>query len=297
MNQRKRKVIDSALQLFVEKGFQNTSIQEILDRSKISKGTFYNYFSSKNECFLAILEQARYEASLRRHELSLGKDPNDEQVLIEQIIVLMQINKEQNLVSLFEGIFSSNDNELCSMLGRYRLYEVEWVANRFVDVLGESARPYTFELAITFFGMIQYLSMTHRSTYGFSIQIEKLVQVAFRNIKAILPMMNAKEIILGQDQLHFMASKAKQKPILKEEVLEKLGGFLEGVLYEDAHFTSVQFTESLLEELKREPLRIAVIETLLKPFHESLKDTNHGAEAIEIANMIWYYIKNETHQK
>lgn len=293
MNQRKRKVIDSALQLFIEKGFHNTSIQEILDRSKISKGTFYNYFSSKNECFLAILEQSRYEASLRRHEISLGKDPNDEQVLIEQIIVLMQINKEQNLVSLFEGIFNSNDQELRSMLGRYRLYEVEWVANRFVDVLGESARPYTFELAITFFGMIQYISMTYRSIYGFSIKIEDLVQVAFRNIKAILPAMNHNEILLSQEQLYLMASKAEQKPILKEDVLDKLVGFREGLLYDEVHFASAQFTESLLDELNREQLRTAVIETLLKPFHESLKETIHAAEAIEITNLIWYYIKNE----
>ena len=105
MNLRKRQVLDAALQLFTEKGFHNTSIQDILGKAMISKGTFYNYFSSKTECFMAILEQVRYEASLRRHELLDGNDPADENVLIEQIIVLMQLNKEQNLVSVFEGIF------------------------------------------------------------------------------------------------------------------------------------------------------------------------------------------------
>lgn len=120
MNQRKRKVIEVAQQLFIEKGFHNTSIQDILEKALISKGTFYNYFSSKNECFIAIMEQTRYIASLRRHELMLGQDPGNEEILIEQIKVLMQVYKEQNLFSIFEGIFHSNDKELRDLLTRYR---------------------------------------------------------------------------------------------------------------------------------------------------------------------------------
>ena len=54
MNDRKQHVINKAHQLFIDKGFQATSIQDILDYSGISKGTFYNYFSSKNELLIAI---------------------------------------------------------------------------------------------------------------------------------------------------------------------------------------------------------------------------------------------------
>ncbi|WP_052137929.1 TetR/AcrR family transcriptional regulator [Heyndrickxia ginsengihumi] len=47
MNDRKQHVMNIARQLFVNNGFQTTSIQEIIEQSGISKGTFYNYFSSK----------------------------------------------------------------------------------------------------------------------------------------------------------------------------------------------------------------------------------------------------------
>ena len=56
MNDRKQHVIKMAHQLFIEKGFQATSIQDILDYSGISKGTFYNYFSSKSELLIAIFK-------------------------------------------------------------------------------------------------------------------------------------------------------------------------------------------------------------------------------------------------
>ena len=59
MNDRKQQVLLTAQQLFVEKGFSATSVQDILDEAKISKGTFYNYFSSKNECLIAILDNGR----------------------------------------------------------------------------------------------------------------------------------------------------------------------------------------------------------------------------------------------
>ena len=40
MNNRKKIVAEHALALFIEKGIRQTSIQDILDRTGISKGTF-----------------------------------------------------------------------------------------------------------------------------------------------------------------------------------------------------------------------------------------------------------------
>lgn len=293
MNQRKRQVLDSALQLFIEQGFHNTSIQDILKHSHISKGTFYNYFSSKNECFMAIVEQVRYEASLRRHELLHGNDPSDESVLIEQIIILMQINKEQNLISIFEGIFQSNDTELRDALMRNRFLEMEWLSNRLIDIFGEDSRPYTLELSILFFGMVQHLSMTYRTLHGVTVDLKKSVTIAFRNIKAILPvMMETNDMIIASNSLQLIDEHTYYQTVTKEMILEKLIDFQSELTYDDAHETGIQFTESLMEEISRDVLRNAVIEALLKPFRESFSDTPHDTESIELANMMWFFVKN-----
>lgn len=44
MNKRKMHVIDTARELFIKHGYHATSIQDILEASGISKGSFYNYF-------------------------------------------------------------------------------------------------------------------------------------------------------------------------------------------------------------------------------------------------------------
>lgn len=46
---RKQELLDAALDLFYSKGYDNTSINDILEKVGISKGTFYYYFNSKDE--------------------------------------------------------------------------------------------------------------------------------------------------------------------------------------------------------------------------------------------------------
>ena len=293
MNQRKRQVLDSALQLFIEKGFHETSIQDILDKALISKGTFYNYFSSKVECFISIMEQTRYEASLLRHEMLLNQDITDENLLLEQILVLMQINKKQNLVSLYENIFQSNDKELRHLLERYRLLEIEWVSNRFTDIFGEEVRPYSLELAILYFAMVHHLSYSHRIFYSEMIDQKKILQIALRNVKAIYPsMLENGEILITQDALQLVEEKKIYQSITKNDLIEQVQGFLDQLKLDTDNVVGAQFTESILDELQRNELRLAVIETLLKPFREAFATTPHAGENVELANLLWYFIKN-----
>lgn len=52
-----RQVLDTTEQLTVEIGCQNTTLQEIINRSGISKGAIYHYVQSKDELFGMILQE------------------------------------------------------------------------------------------------------------------------------------------------------------------------------------------------------------------------------------------------
>lgn len=49
-------IMDTAIELFAEKGYEATSIQEITKHCGISKGAFYLDFKSKDELILAIID-------------------------------------------------------------------------------------------------------------------------------------------------------------------------------------------------------------------------------------------------
>jgi TetR/AcrR family transcriptional regulator len=54
---RPAEIISAALDLFVEKGFAATKLDEIAIRAGVSKGTLYLYFSSKEEMFKAVVRE------------------------------------------------------------------------------------------------------------------------------------------------------------------------------------------------------------------------------------------------
>lgn len=56
--QRRNTIIDAAEQLFFNKGFANTTIDEVAEMVELSKGTIYLYFKSKEELYCAIIQRA-----------------------------------------------------------------------------------------------------------------------------------------------------------------------------------------------------------------------------------------------
>ncbi|WP_313802241.1 TetR/AcrR family transcriptional regulator [Cytobacillus sp.] len=156
MNARKKHVIKMAHQLFIDKGFQATSIQDILEYSGISKGTFYNYFSSKNELLIAIFNTIYKDLEKERNELLIGQDPSNIEIFIKQVELQLKTNRTSKLVSLFEEVFVSNDEDLKQFIKRGHLRMLHWLFHRFIDLFGEEKRPYLLDCSIMFTGILQH---------------------------------------------------------------------------------------------------------------------------------------------
>jgi AcrR family transcriptional regulator len=54
---KKQLIMEKALELFAEQGFEATSVQQITERCGISKGAFYLSFKSKDELIFALIDQ------------------------------------------------------------------------------------------------------------------------------------------------------------------------------------------------------------------------------------------------
>lgn len=51
---RKEQILKAALEIFAEKGFQETTISEVAKKAKLSEGTIYEYFTSKEDLLFSI---------------------------------------------------------------------------------------------------------------------------------------------------------------------------------------------------------------------------------------------------
>ena len=70
----KDKLIQAAIDLFDEKGFKGTSIEDITDSIGATKGTFYYYFKSKQEMLKDI--HLTYILDLLEKQKAIIQDPN-----------------------------------------------------------------------------------------------------------------------------------------------------------------------------------------------------------------------------
>lgn len=162
MNNRRQNVIDTAHKLFIDKGYQATSIQDILDGSGISKGTFYNYFPSKGELFIAIFRSFYTKIRHEREKLLIGQDSADIEIFIRQLELQMMVNKQSKLLILIEEVRVSNDEELKQFINQTLLLSIRWMYNRFLDIFGESKKPFLLDSVIIFHSM-----MTHMNHFSY----------------------------------------------------------------------------------------------------------------------------------
>ena len=59
---KRKEIVDAAQRLIYTKGYEQMSIQDILNELKISKGAFYHYFDSKQALLEALIDQMTEEA-------------------------------------------------------------------------------------------------------------------------------------------------------------------------------------------------------------------------------------------
>ena len=71
----KKSILNEAKSLFLEKGFEKTSIRNIADKIEYSPGIVYHYFKDKNEIFHALHTEGFQELRKRIGILSAVSDP------------------------------------------------------------------------------------------------------------------------------------------------------------------------------------------------------------------------------
>ncbi|WP_147819241.1 TetR/AcrR family transcriptional regulator [Salidesulfovibrio onnuriiensis] len=119
-------LMTSAMELFGEKGFVQTSVSEITSRAGYAKGSFYRHWESKNQLFLQIIEQKLLEyRRARDRRIEDARDLEEALRIIWDFLESMVQDSQWAKVFLEFTIHSVRDTELRTEMRRrqYRLSE------------------------------------------------------------------------------------------------------------------------------------------------------------------------------
>ncbi|MBB6453259.1 AcrR family transcriptional regulator [Salirhabdus euzebyi] len=87
----KEKVIATCIRLFEEKGFSETSIQEVVEDLGVTKGAFYYYFSSKEQVLMTIHRQY-IDTLLQQQEQILSDESITNKEKLQKLISMIILN-------------------------------------------------------------------------------------------------------------------------------------------------------------------------------------------------------------
>lgn len=286
MKNRKHQVLLTAQKLFIKKGFAATSVQDIINESKISKGTFYNYFSSKNECIISIIDNAKEETDLKRRELLIHQDITNKDILIQQLIVRMNVYKERNLVAIFLVIFHSQDSELRDIIKKNHYEEVKWLSKRIVDVYGVKSRKCSVDSAILLLGMIQQMQhpWTVKSKEFSSVELVNYVMNRMDSLMGDL--VESDEVIIDTFVFNHFYDEVR---ITKEHVIQLLQTFKE-TNEKELKLQEIELMNFIIDELKSNNTRKFLLETVVNSFSNTMNNTAQSLEIKEISSNIWQVI-------
>lgn len=284
MNPKKQQILSAAYELFINKGYNSSSIQDILDGAKVSKGTFYNYFGSKAECLMAIMESIGSEIRQRRLAAAVGMPSNDPEVLAEQLYIRIKLNLEKNLFALYESIFYSQDLELKSFSIKQYSLEMEWISSRIVDVFGKEAAPYALENAAFVHGYVQQLIHLWRLVSIEDLPADKLSSFVIRRLQTTIALqIAAKDTFLGNLKLPLAAS---ADDISMEELSPLLDTYAQQL---KDHENIKQLVQFLSAELAAETPRKALIKSVLTTL---ANDDRIESELSIMIEQVWKHLND-----
>jgi len=115
-NETKGRIVSAAWKLFYQYGYNNTTIDDIVEESNTSKGSFYHYFSSKDDLMgsPSYLFDEKYEELAETMDPSLS--PVDKLITMNRELFLMIENTVS--VSMLSQLFAA---QLTSMSEKHLL--------------------------------------------------------------------------------------------------------------------------------------------------------------------------------
>lgn len=211
--------LDTAQQLFFQKGFEKTSVNDIIEQMGVAKGTFYHYFKSKVDLLDKLVERFSEKAFLLGKELAQTEDMNAIDKLNQFFIKIRDFKVENlELMKVLMKVLYKDEN----LLMRYKMfnYNIDLLSPEFAKIIKQGMAEGCFdpvddvETAKLIFGMSLNLS---EQVVAFLLDGEDKPETINVIEKKLLAYERAVERILGAPEDSFKVVERKMIEMFKVE--------------------------------------------------------------------------------
>lgn len=105
--QTQERIVDASVKLFIEKGYDQTTIQDILDALNLSKGGLYHHFKSKEEILEAVKQKRAQYAADMLHDFIQNTEAKNAKEKLQKILCKLGTSTETHM---FDTVLSQANN-------------------------------------------------------------------------------------------------------------------------------------------------------------------------------------------
>jgi len=198
-HERKNELLNTAQEIFLTKGYKQTSVESIIKKVGVAKGTFYYYFKSKEDLLDKLVKRMTSKIKIEIKKIVEKKDLDAISKLEKAYSVAGNIKLENiQLIKLMLKILYKKDN----LILRYKVYKsnVELVVPEFAKIIEQGVKeklfntPYPYEAARLFFELGSTLGDTMSKLL---LELDEKPENMDKMLKEIEVYEDAMERILG----------------------------------------------------------------------------------------------------
>jgi len=198
-HERKNEILDTAQEIFLTKGYKQTSVESIIKKVGVAKGTFYYYFKSKEDLLDKLVKRMADKIQIEIKKIVEKKDLDAISKLEKAYSVAGNIKLENiQLIKLMLKILYKKDN----LILRYKVYKsnIELIVPEFAKIIEQGVKEksfntsYPYEAARLFFELGSILG---DAISKLLLELEEKPENMDKMVKEIEVYEDAMERILG----------------------------------------------------------------------------------------------------
>ncbi|WP_346916608.1 TetR/AcrR family transcriptional regulator [Clostridium sp.] len=163
-NQKKQRILDAAISVFIENGFEETSLREIASAAGLTTGAIYHHFKNKDELFYHAVKEAMYFAQKLSEKDESSNIKSTENMLNEisnKVRERMSKVNEQRLLVLLIGYVLSKGGSLSESLKQDYNEIINKVADMYFYAFGIENEDYKKSLATILIAALDGVAMQY----------------------------------------------------------------------------------------------------------------------------------------
>ncbi|QTC40130.1 TetR/AcrR family transcriptional regulator [Bacillus sp. V3] len=145
---KRKAILETAVELFAEHGYNRTSMQQIADSIGISKGSLYSFFQSKEDLIISIYEHYQQLVFERAFVVGLDSNMAQEERLAKQFQVQFEgiLEYKSYMKMHMRGETAKDSEKLAEMEHRMRGRLFSWLQHNLHRLYGDRIDPYKWDL-------------------------------------------------------------------------------------------------------------------------------------------------------